>query len=257
MKVRGLAIAVAFLLAAGATGAVYLYVQGIQEDKTATPDTVSVIVSKKDIAAGTALDNLISSGAFSTLSIPTDALVQGAVTDVSQLEGQTTRFPILEGEQISVARLQNGTIQVAGGVLGIPKGHKAITLPLDLPEAVGGVVQAGDHVTIYATFQDQTASNGSLDSFLKGQPVEQSKFELGSFTITVVPDVQILKASVPSAEGTNNSNDKALLTMSLTPLEAQHVVFAQENGHVWLGLLPPDEKGTDVPAVSVLELVIK
>ena len=63
MKTRGLAMMVAFLLAIGATGAVFLYVQGVRKDAkgTATPNMVTVIVSKQDIAAQSNLDNLISS----------------------------------------------------------------------------------------------------------------------------------------------------------------------------------------------------
>src|SRR5437667_6840136 len=138
MKTRGLAMMVAFLLAIGATGAVFLYVQGVRKDAkgTATPNMVTVIVSKQDIAAQSNLDNLISDGAFTTLRIPANAIVQGAVTDVSQLKGQSTAFPILQGEQITTARLQGSSTQVAGGVLGIPAGYKALSLPVELSRAV-------------------------------------------------------------------------------------------------------------------------
>ena len=65
MKTRGLAIAVAFLLAIGATSAVYMYIQGVRRDvKGRTSNMVSVLVSKQDIPAQTNLDNLVSLCAF-------------------------------------------------------------------------------------------------------------------------------------------------------------------------------------------------
>src|SRR5438874_2321640 len=81
-------------------------------------------------------------------------VVQGAVTDLTQLKGHTTQYPVLQGQQISVAVLQGSALQVKGGRLGIPVGMQAVTFATDLPQAVGGDLQAGDHVTIYASFDD-------------------------------------------------------------------------------------------------------
>jgi hypothetical protein len=39
-----------------------------------------------------------------------------------------------------------------------------------------------------------------------------------------------------------------MLTLDLKRRDAQNVVFAQENGLVWVGLLPPGEVGKPVPA---------
>jgi pilus assembly protein CpaB len=252
MKTRGLAVAVAFLLAIGATGAVYLYVSGVRKDaKTEVTDMATVIVSKQDIPAQTELDNLISSGAFTTLQVPVAAVVHGAVTDVSQLKGQSTAFPILEGEQITTARLQGSSTQVEGGVLGIPAGHKAVTLPVDIPRAVGGVLQTGDHITLYATFEDATVVNTDLEKLFEGESQEApTKQEIGDFTMTVVADIEVLKVGLPTDQ---NSGSPALLTLSLTPEEAQRVVFAQEEGKIWVGLLPPGETGTAVPPLSVFQ----
>ena len=255
MRTRGLTVIVAFLLAIGATIAVYLYVQGVKQDaKTTVTDMATVIVSKQDIPAQTSLDNLISSGAFTTLRIPADAVVNGSVTDVSQLQGQSTAFPILQGEQITTARLQGSTTQVSGGALGIPAGHKAVTIPLDLPQAVGGLVQVGDHITLYATFDDVQVigGGGSLKQILEGKGlVSTKKFAIGDFTVTLVPDVQILKAVKPVQGG--GSEGTVLLTLALTPEDAQLVVFSKEQGKLWAGLLPPGESGTSVPPLSVIE----
>ena len=254
MKTRGLAVVVAFLLAIGATGAVYLYVSGVRKDATTeVTNMATVIVSKQDIPAQTQLDNLISSGAFTTLQVPVAAVVHGAVTDVSQLKGQSTAFPVLEGEQITTARLQGSSTQVEGGVLGIPARHKAVTLPLDVPRAVGGVIQTGDHITLYATFEDATVIDTDLQKLFQGASQEApTRQEIGDFTMTVVADVQVLKVVLPTDQ---NGGAPVLMTLALTPEETQRVVFAQEEGKMWMALLPPGETGTTVSPVSVFQAI--
>src|SRR2546425_3375457 len=147
MKSRGIAVTIALVLAIAATSTIYLYVQGVRSStSTEKTNMVTVIVPKADVPVGTKLDSLISSGGLTTLTIPADAVVQGAVTDVTQIKGQITGYPILQGEQISAARLQNSKVEVQGGRFGIPAGFEAVTLALEAPEALGGLVQANDHV---------------------------------------------------------------------------------------------------------------
>src|SRR5438477_1999954 len=135
MKTRGVAVFLAVVLAMGATLAIYLYVQGVRDtSRRSSADQVAVIVSKQDIAAGTNLDSLIRSGGFTSLKVPSDILVQGAVTDLTQLKGHTTQYPILQGQQISVALLQGSALQVKGGRLGIPAGMQAVTFAMELPQ---------------------------------------------------------------------------------------------------------------------------
>ena len=43
-------------------------------------------------------------------------------------------------------------------------------------------------------------------------------------------------------------------TLAVTPEEASVLIFAQEQGHVWLTLLPPNQDGVAVPPVSLKAL---
>jgi hypothetical protein len=45
------------------------------------------------------------------------------------------------------------------------------------------------------------------------------------------------------------------VTMALRPRDAQRVVFGQENGSVWLGLLPPGQAGTAQPPFTTGQVV--
>jgi pilus assembly protein CpaB len=225
---------VAFLLAAGATVGVFLYVRGVKHNNAAAAaNLVQVIVSKQDITAGTRLDDLIAKGRFTTLQVPKDALVPGAVTDLSELQGQTTSTFILKGEQITTARLQ-GSTQPTGGVLGIPKGYEALSVSLEPQRSLNGVLQAGDHVVVLATIAGGNGSNG-------GAPTQAE-------TVVVVPDVKVLSTTA----GTTGTT--GIITLALTPIDVSRVVLAQEQESVWLSLLPPNQTGTQEPPVLVGQL---
>lgn len=256
MRTRGLVIAVAALLAILATAAVFMYVRGVERKNGAGASTVSVIVAKEDIPVGAKLDEVIRSGGVTARNLPRDAVARGAVTDIGQLRGRIANAPILAGEQISTARLEGSSTQPEGGALGIPEGHQAVTFALDLPSAGGGIVQRGDHVTIYASFSDASVIRGSpLEAFLQGKaPANNSEQKLGDFVVTVVPDAQILKV-VQGAVSAGNSDSRVLMTMALRPEDAAGVLLAQQNGVVWLALLPPNQPGEDVPPTGFLEVI--
>lgn len=233
LPTKGTAMVIAVVLAATATAALYLYIRSI-DDRTATADLVSVVVATSDIAAGTDLTDAIADGAFRSISVPADVAVPGAITDVSELEGRATASAIVAGEQIPTARLE-GT--VVGGTLGIPAQHEALTVALEAPRAAGGAIRKNDHVTVYGTF--------------KGLSDDASG---GSATVVLVPNVEVLDVSSPVAGGLGSSDAELSITLALRHRDAQDVVFALEQGSVWLGLLPPGEQAPNRDRTTLFEI---
>src|SRR5688500_8692947 len=105
MSSKGVVAGLAILMAAIATGALFLYVNDLRTDAEGGVTQVEVIVAKENIPSGTRLDPLVSKGAFTTQSFDEDAIVQGAVRELEDLQGRTTSVPIIAGEQITSARL--------------------------------------------------------------------------------------------------------------------------------------------------------
>jgi pilus assembly protein CpaB len=222
MRRGAFAAVVTILFAAAAAAGVYLFMKNVREDARAPEATVQVLVSQQDIAAGEELDPLIDQGNFVTKTVPEADLVQGVITDEYQLRGQRSAYPILAGEQISAARLA-GPLQAAGGTLGIPAGYQAASVSLEAQRSVAGALQQGDHVEIFGTF-----GRGAGDR---------------EVTQVVIADALVL--AVPAT----GQSDRAI-TLAVTPVEASLLIYAQEQGRVWLTLLPPNELGVDVPPVS-------
>jgi pilus assembly protein CpaB len=237
MRIRGFVLTLALLLALGATGAVFLYVQGVRQEAEKSPsgDLVAVIVAKEDIPGGTVLDPLIERGTFDSVRVPKDALVQGVVTDLSQLKRRTTSATILQGEQITAARLQGSASQISP--VGLRPGYQAVSISLEMPQGGGGFVQPGDHVTVLTT-------------------LKADKKQGGDVTVTTVPDVRVLKVSAPAegAQSRSRTEDVQFL-LELKPLDAQRVIFSKEKGSVWLALLYPGEKSPSLAPIIADDLL--
>ena len=238
MRSRGLVVVLALLLAVGATAAVFLYVRGVREEARTGGELVRVIVPTQDIPAGTELDPLIQQGAFRELEIPRDAVVVGAVTDLSHLRGQTATSAILAGEQIPTQRLSSGALP--GGALGLTEGYQAVTVSLSAEQIVGPALQRGAHVTVYASFPG--VDTRSLRA--GGVPAPTQVRGIPGLVMPLVHEVRVLDVLRPGvAEGEQAADQGALVTLELLPVDAEKVVFAQQNGRIWLGLIAPEDVG--------------
>jgi pilus assembly protein CpaB len=249
MKSRGMVIVLAFLLAAGATGAVYLYVSGVKEQAKTGGELTTVIVSKADIAAGTDLDPLIEAGNFRESEVPTDTLVVGAVTQLSQLKGQTATAAILTGEQIPTARLSSGALP--GGALGQQKGYEAATFQLSAEQVVGPALQRGAHVTIYGAFGGVTLK--TLKAAAATSPAGSPA--IPGVVMPVVQNVRVLDVVRPGVSPGQQATDQGgLVTFELQPTDLEKVIFAQQNGTLWLGLLAPNDNPNAAKPIDFLQL---
>ncbi len=266
MKGRGLVVVLALILATLATAGVFLYARGVQENANTGGTMVSVVVSKVDIPARTDLDGLIKDDQFKIIQVPNDAVVNGAVTSVDQLQGKNNSVAILAGEQIPVARIA-GT--VPGGALAIPDGMQAINVSLDASRAVAGAIETGDQVAIYSTFKGVPATQvraKSVTVTASGATATGVKASTSdTLTVELVPSAQVLAVYRPLSGGVLGSSGvgqqseqlpgSVAITLALTPEDSQRFVFAMETGTVWFGLLPPHANGQPMKPISYAQVV--
>jgi len=254
LRPRGLVITVAAALAILATAAVYLYVHGVQTTSGGAAST-PVIVAKEDIPVGARLDDVIAKGGVTVRRFAKADVVRGAVSTIAEIKGRLTNAPIVAGEQITTARLAGSSTQPEGGVLGIPSGYEAVTISLQAPQAGGGLVRQGDHVSVYATFSNISLLPASaLRDFLQGRASNNQTQKIPDFITTVAPDVQVLKVLQGSITATSQQANVAL-TLALKPQEAARLVFAQQKGALWMALLPPNQQGQSIPPSGLSDLI--
>jgi hypothetical protein len=82
-------------------------------------------------------------------------------------------------------------------------------------------------------------------------------------TSVLVPLAEVLAVYQPNygdsgtlgTSGSQRGSGTISLTLALTPVDAQRMVFTMETGRVWLGLLPPNADGTQLQKVTLVQVV--
>lgn len=200
---------------------VFAYGRSVSGTSAEAAETTA-LVATADIAPGTPWQDARSS--VEERTVTADARPVSAVDDPADLDGRRSVRAIQKGEVVTVSQFGLTEAAPAGG-LEIPPGHNAVSVQLGVPQSVAGYVQPGDFVNIYTSFK------GGQDA------------EPGTITKLLLSNIQVL-ANRPA--GAEENSGGQLLTLALIPPDAEKVVFAAENGSLWLGLV----HAGDEPAVT-------
>lgn len=153
MKQKGMTM-IALLCGVVCALAVYSYTNAVQADAQAARDEaleryggeqVLVCVATRDIAPG----EVLGSANVEVRQWLVDLLPEGAQDDLSSIEGKQASSGIAAGEVITEKRLEG-----EDGDLSVPSGMQAVSIEADTAAAVGGAVDVGSRVDVYATGAD-------------------------------------------------------------------------------------------------------
>jgi pilus assembly protein CpaB len=218
---RSVLLVAALVVAALGTTMVFLYVNGVNDRAIAKQNPVLVLVAKKPIAPGTTVAQANDAADFERKTIGSDSVVPGALSSTTPLAGKVATTTIYPGQQIIPQQFGD-----AGdtSTLAIPEGKLAISVEVDDPAQQAGFVAAGSTVAIF------------LVSTPKGS---QGQVQL------LLPKVLVLaigsKTSVPadstSTSGTEAAVPTTILTLAVSQLDYQRVLYGRRYGTLNLGLL--------------------
>lgn len=128
-------------------------------------DVVAVLVARQDIPAGANLtDDVLERVDWPTVLLPNDAVVDSDV-----LAGQVATAMILKGEPITSSRVGE-----SASTLHVPRGFTAVSVPSEDVLAVGGAVEQGSVVDVYAVVDGAASLLESGVSVLETSVVEKS-----------------------------------------------------------------------------------
>ncbi len=185
--------------------------------------TVSSFVATKNIPAGTKWE--AATALMTRRSVPTSLQPDNAVTSSAQMAGRTSVRAISKGEVVTTAQF-GGATSAPGAGLEIPPSHNAVTMSISPPQGVVHYVQKGDLVNIYVTMKQGD----------------------GTVTKLLLSNVQVLsnRPAADASDGQVAGGSEVILTLALTPDQAERVIFSKENGSLWFGLVRPG----DAPATT-------
>jgi len=173
----------------------------------------------------------------------------GALTAVEDILGQISANPIQAGEQILLTKLVS--LEDAGLAYKIPKKKRGIAIAVFDINAVGGHVKPGNYVDVLGSFD-----------FGQGDKSDMR-------TVTVFQNVHVLavgddlgQTAPRNSDGSNigmdnfsrsTARNNGTIVVSLSPLDCQKVVLAQEMGSLVLTLrsLWEDQRYVELEKTSI------
>jgi pilus assembly protein CpaB len=181
--------------------------------------------------------------------VPRKNKVAGALFSLTQLEQRYAAVDIVKGEQLLQQRWV-GAEDIAGRrLLQIPENAQALSLGLDLTKQVAGFVTPGDKVGLVFSYKVKQSSDS----------VDKTHFLLQNIQVLAVGATALPNASSQSGGRVNQGRGSQNLTAVTLAIPKQHVervVFAAENGSIYLTLLPPNaEPQPNTPGITVSNVI--
>jgi pilus assembly protein CpaB len=200
--------------------------------------TRTVLVATKAIPAGMTLAQVRDGGYASaqqrpSLQVPSDSL--GAIT--ADIESKVSVAPLQEGDILSASNFAETLVN--SGPLSVPSGSMAISLDMPDPAKVGSFLRPGAEITIFSTVIVPAGTNG--------QATETKATKI------LFPRVKVVAVgpAVTRAEADQvTSSGNMLITVVVTPKQAQKLVYALQNTTLYFGLLNGE---TDVPPTGTVD----
>lgn len=244
---RAIAFVVAAALAIVAAVAAFSYLRGVENEAAERADAVVGYVATQRIEPGTLADTAVQLGAIEEREVPRSLLAADAVTDLSQITGRTVQEVILPGDQIVSTRFAAPGQGVQ--VLTIPPDHQAMSVQVGIPPGVAGFLREGDHISVIAFLDVPTEDEDEVvtteDPETGTQTTQQATEQRAQFVLQDLEVLAVGQRVLPSAEdpdgGTAQAGDAVLLTLAVTPIEAEQLAYATLAGQLYMTLLPEDE----------------
>ncbi len=188
---------------------------------------ITVVIARQDISSGTAIkENMVKEETVNKILVQPRAAIS-----LDRVVDKITIAPIAKGEQILLNKLTLSGLEVSLSSK-IPRGKRAITIPVDNISSVGGMIRPGDHVDIVGMVPIPTMG-------ADGKAVNQLT------TMSLFQDVLVLAVGqeytpVPGGEK-GERKLSPIITLALLPQEASLVAFVQEQGRIRLVLRSPED----------------
>lgn len=230
MEKKGIALLlIALVMAILAGGGVYLYLKGMPTVQARGPETVPVVVAKKDMSFGTTL----SEEDCKLVDFPKEAVPVGAFSSIDSITNHTTKVFLQEGEPILALKLS----ALGGGLsVRVPSNMRAMSLKVNEVTGVSGFVLPGDRVDILVTVENVGGANVAV-------------------TKTILQDLEVLAAGVKTETRNNHNITVQTVTVLVDPEGAEKLALGVHQGKVHLALRNPvdhevvEAKSTDTRKV--------
>jgi pilus assembly protein CpaB len=255
---RALVVMVAVVLAVVAAASVLLYARSADRRALAGQEAREVYVTTREVPAGTSAQEALDSGLLQTALIAAKGVPDGALTEVTpEMKTMVATSDIAPGEIVLARRF--GTQETGQAALVVPEGMVAVTVQLSDPGRVGPFLRPGSQIAVYDTFEARDAESGDYTPAgvgLQGSEdaINATRVLLPKAEVLAVGDVTLRGKPAPADEGGTALQGQteevpmALVTLAVTPLDAQRLVHGAQTGTLYAALLGT---GAEIPTGTV------
>ena len=218
------------------------------DEKTASSSTTRVVVAAQDISARTTLD----AGMLKVADVPTDSVLKGTFSDIEDLDGQVTRYPLLKGEQVIASKIGVQRDDETGLSFVFPQGMRAFSIQVSEASSAGGLILPGDLVDIIAIFDEGTVGVDKAVTLVQGVEVlavaqeAQEAIPAARPTGTVTPSAVTGTLGERPADVVANPGARTV-TLAVTQEQAQLLALVQAKGELALSLRSFGDKAPVAP----------
>lgn len=229
MSRRIVLLIVATVIAAAGAGAVFFYVQNVEDQAAAGQEQVEVLVATGTVPVGQSATQAEAAGAFELQSISAESAAPGALSTIEPVAELSALATIYPGEQVLEQKF--GELGSAAP-LPIPDGKIAVSVQLSDPARVAGFVGPGSDVSVFVTATPPTTpEDGAAPEALTTVLLPRVPVIAAGQTTT------ISRTTTENGQETTEEIPLAILTLAVDQNEAQKIVQGQSQGELYFGLL--------------------
>jgi pilus assembly protein CpaB len=218
----------AAVIALVAAGAIYSYLNSVQDRAYNNAKLVKVYRVEKDIAKGLPGEQAIDQDFVKSGDIPQKYRPTTALTDINAIRGKVALNDLSSGQIVVDGMFVEPRVAQVSFAQRIPAGQVAVTISVDTIRGVAGLIVPGDQVDIMAQAQD-------------GQRYLFQNVNVLAIGSTPAPQPGDTTATTVAASG------GGLMTFAVPALAAAKISVASG---VYLTLVPPGNQPVAVPPVN-------
>lgn len=219
-------ILIAMLMAVLTSFLVYVYIKQMTHKPEVKIEYITAYVAAKTLPA----KSLIAARDLKAIKVTREYLHPLAVLDQSKIIGKRLNEKVLAGEQILKDRLVDE--EKAALTYQIPKGRRAVSVNINEQIQVANLLKPGDYVDVIVSFDKEEVKVGDINRTFP----KVSKMIIQNVQLLALSQFQVIPEE-PQKELPKTA------TLSLTPVEAEKLVFASDFGVIRLALRGIEDNG--------------
>jgi pilus assembly protein CpaB len=282
MRRRVIALVAALALAGVGTLVLVSFVRSAEERAGAGEAEVTVwrvsTLATAPLGAGTRVGEAVDGGLIEQAEVDQDSLPLGSVQVLDDKLDKLLLVDMAPGEILLESKLGDVVVDESRTpdnlnvpVVEIPPGYVQVPVSFEPEQALGGLIQPGNEVSILATFTNYVTGQGGTSITVDGEGVvlpEAAGADTDSLVTGAATDVlleRVLVAAVQSdappafqEEGSDvvlTPATQFLITFAVPLDDATRIAYAASQGELWLAYASDDSEGEpetpETPLVTI------